>query len=273
MDLETHALNDWCPGCGNFAILNAVKSVLTELNLENVVLVGGIGQHGKILDYINVSSFYSLHGRPLPPAEGIKLANPNTKVIVFSGDGDAYGEGVEHLIFAAKRNIDLTLIVHDNRVYALTTGQATPTSPLGFKGRSTPAGTLEPPLNPLELALASSATHIARGYSGSLPLLKNLIKEAIMHKGFSLVDVLQVCVTFNNLYDYYNKHVYELRGHDPADRAAALVKMREWDYNSETPVALGTFYKVARPTFEERFGPLKKVDRRLLIDEYLRKKI
>ena len=145
MDIETHARNDWCPGCGNFAILNAVKAVLAELqgegaSLDDVVLVGGIGQHAKMLDYINVNSFYSLHGRPLPPAEGIKLANPKTKVIVFSGDGDAYGEGIEHLIFAAKRNIDITLIVHDNRVYALTTGQFTPTSPQGFKSRSTPAG-------------------------------------------------------------------------------------------------------------------------------------
>ncbi|OGB90696.1 2-oxoglutarate synthase, partial [candidate division WOR-1 bacterium RIFCSPHIGHO2_01_FULL_53_15] len=191
MDIETHARNDWCPGCGNFAILNAVKAVLAELqgegaSLDDVVLVGGIGQHAKMLDYINVNSFYSLHGRPLPPAEGIKLANPKTKVIVFSGDGDAYGEGIEHLIFAAKRNIDITLIVHDNRVYALTTGQVTPTSPQGFKSRSIPSGNLERPINPLELILAAGATHIARGYSANLPLLKRQIKEAILHKGFSL---------------------------------------------------------------------------------------
>ncbi|OGC13184.1 2-oxoglutarate synthase [candidate division WOR-1 bacterium RIFCSPHIGHO2_02_FULL_53_26] len=258
MDIETHARNDWCPGCGNFAILNAVKAVLAELqgegaSLDDVVLVGGIGQHAKMLDYINVNSFYSLHGRPLPPAEGIKLANPKTKVIVFSGDGDAYGEGIEHLIFAAKRNIDITLIVHDNRVYALTTGQVTPTSPQGFKSRSIPSGNLERPINPLELILAAGATHIARGYSANLPLLKRQIKEAILHKGFSLIDVLQVCVTFNNLYDYYSKHVYELKDHDPADREAALKKMREWDYNTEAPIALGTFYKASWPTFDELF--------------------
>ncbi|MDD5593636.1 MAG: thiamine pyrophosphate-dependent enzyme, partial [Candidatus Margulisbacteria bacterium] len=257
-DLDTRAQNDWCPGCGNFAILNAVKAVLTELQsegtpLDNIVLVGGIGQHAKMLDYVNVNDFYSLHGRALPPAEGIKLANPNLKVIVFSGDGDAYGEGIEHLIFAAKRNIDLTMIVHDNRVYALTTGQSTPTSPLGYKSRSTPGGTIERPLNPLDLLLASGATYLARGYSANLPLLKKLIKEAIAHKGFSLVDVLQVCVTFNNQYDYYNKHVYELKDHDPADREAALKKIREWDYNAEAPIALGTFFKQAQPTYDELF--------------------
>ena len=269
MDIETHARNDWCPGCGNFAILNAVKAVLAELqgegaSLDDVVLVGGIGQHAKMLDYINVNSFYSLHGRPLPPAEGIKLANPKTKVIVFSGDGDAYGEGIEHLIFAAKRNIDITLIVHDNRVYALTTGQVTPTSPQGFKSRSIPSGNLERPINPLELILAAGATHIARGYSANLPLLKRQIKEAILHKGFSLIDVLQVCVTFNNLYDYYSKHVYELKDHDPADRLAALKKMREWDYNTEAPIALGTFYKASWPTFDEEFLKGRKEENKAL---------
>ena len=257
-DLDTHARNDWCPGCGNFAILNAVKAVLKELNdegtpLDNIVLAGGIGQHAKMLDYVNVNSFYSLHGRAVPAAEGIKLANPNLKVIIFSGDGDAYGEGVEHLIFAAKRNIDLTMIVHDNRVYALTTGQSTPTSPQGFKSRSTPGGTLDRPLNPLELMLASGATYLARGYSGNLPLLKTLIKEAVLHKGFSLVETLQVCVTFNNLYEYYGQHVYELKGHDPADRAAAFEKIREWDYNAEAPIALGTLYKTSLPTFDDLF--------------------
>ncbi len=257
-DLDTHARNDWCPGCGNVAILNAVKGVLKELEgegtpLDEIVLVGGIGQHAKLLDYVNVNSFYSLHGRAVPAAEGIKLADPRLKVIVFSGDGDAYGEGVEHLVFAAKRNIDLTMIVHDNRVYALTTGQSTPTSPRGFKSRSTPGGTLDRPLNPLELMLASGATYLARGYSGNLPLLKTLIKAALQHKGFSLVETLQVCVTFNNLYDYYNKHVYELKDHDPADRAAALTKIREWDYDSEGPIALGEFYRASAPTFDEAF--------------------
>jgi 2-oxoglutarate/2-oxoacid ferredoxin oxidoreductase subunit beta len=257
-DLDTHARNDWCPGCGNFAILNAVKAVLKELNdegtaLDDIVLVGGIGQHAKMLDYVNVNSFYSLHGRAVPAAEGIKLANPKLKVIIFSGDGDAYGEGVEHLIFAAKRNLDLTMIVHDNRVYALTTGQSTPTSPQGFKSRSTPGGTLDRPLNPLELMLASGATYLARGYTGNLPLLKTLIKAAVRHQGFSLVETLQVCVTFDNLSDYYGRHVYELKEHDAGDREAALKKIREWDYNMESPIALGAFYKTNLPTFDAQF--------------------
>ncbi|MFA6079414.1 MAG: thiamine pyrophosphate-dependent enzyme [Candidatus Omnitrophota bacterium] len=247
-DLNTGAVNTWCPGCGNFSILNAIKSVLGELNgeglpLENVVLVSGIGCHAKIVDYINVNSFYSLHGRVVPPAEAIKIARPELKVIGHSGDGDTYGEGLEHLIFAAKRNADITMIIHNNRVYGLTTGQYTPTSPLGFKGRSTPAGTTELPINPLELMLSSGATFIGRGTSHGMDLLKKLFKEAILHKGFSLVDVLQVCVTYYNLYEYYDKHVYELKDHDPADYNAAMAKIREWDYNKESPIPLGVLYK------------------------------
>ncbi len=258
LNLGTQAQNSWCPGCGNFAIMNAIKSVLTELHsegllLENIVLVAGIGCHAKIVDYINLNSFYSIHGRAVPAAEGIKLANPDLKVIGFAGDGDAYGEGIEHLIFAAKRNIDITMIIHNNRVYGLTTGQYTPTSPLGFRGRSTPHGTAELPINPLELMLASGATYLARGTSHGMELLKKIFKEAIIHKGFSLVDVLQVCVTYFNMYEYYDKRVYELKDHDPRDRAAALNKIKEWDYNQDAPIALGTLYKKEQPSFEERF--------------------
>jgi len=257
-DLSTQAKNTWCPGCGNFAILNAVKAVLAEMDaegfgVENVVLVSGIGCHGKIVDYIDVNSFYSIHGRAVPVAEAIKISNPKLKVIVFSGDGDAYGEGLEHLIFAAKRNIDITMIIHNNRVYGLTTGQYTPTSPAGFKGRSTPGGTKELPLNPLELMLASGATFLGRGTSHGIDGLKKIIKEAIMHKGFSLVDVLQVCVTFYNMYEYYDKRVYELAGHDPANYDQAAKKIREWDYNADAPIALGVFHKKDMPTFEGNF--------------------
>lgn len=258
-DLNTGAINTWCPGCGNFAILNAIKSVLISLNdegmpLENVVIVSGIGCHAKIVDYINVNSFYSLHGRGFPAAEGIKLARPDLKVIGHAGDGDAYGEGIEHLIFAAKRNMDITAIIHNNRVYGLTTGQYTPTSPLGFKGRSTPQGTAELPINPLELMLSSGATFLARGTSHGLELLKKIFKEAILHKGFALVDVLQVCVTYYNMYEYYDKRVYELKDHDPADYGKASAKIREWDYNADSPIALGVLYKKDAPTFEDRFS-------------------
>lgn len=188
-NLNTYAVNTWCPGCGNFAILNAIKSVLLSLaqeglGLENVVLLSGIGCHAKIVDYMNVNSFYSLHGRTVPAASAIKVARPNLKVIGFAGDGDAYGEGLEHLIFAAKRNVDITMIIHNNRVYGLTTGQYTPTSPLGFKGRSTPSGTKEAPINPLELMLSSGASFIGRGTSHGIELLKKIFKEAITHKGF-----------------------------------------------------------------------------------------
>ncbi len=280
--LGTYAQNTWCPGCGNFAILNAIKAVLGELNqegvpLERVVLVSGIGCHAKIVDYINANSFYSIHGRVVSPAEAIKIANPQVKVIGFAGDGDAYGEGVEHLIFAAKRNIDITMIIHNNRVYDLTTGQYTPTSPLGFKGRSTPEGTKEAPINPLELMLASGATFIARGTSHGIELLKKIFKEAIMHKGFSLVDVLQVCVTYFNMYEYYDKRVYELKEHNMQDFNQALNKIREWDYNSDSPIALGTLYKKEAPTFEESFSPgthrMQAADIDLKIKELLKASI
>jgi len=275
-DLSTYAKNTWCPGCGNFAILNSIKAVLNLLSeegypWERIVLVSGIGCHAKIVDYMNVNSFYAIHGRVLPVATGIKLAKPGLKVIGFAGDGDSYSEGLEHLIFAAKRNIDITMIIHNNRVYGLTTGQYTPTSPLGFRGRSTPRGTKELPLNPLELMLASGATFIARGYSHGIDLLKKILRAAIMHKGFALVDVLQVCVTFFDMYDYYNKKVYELKGDDFQNYDVALRKIREWDYNSDAPIALGIFYKKEIPTFEERFleYETKVTNRDLKIKEVL----
>lgn len=257
-DLGTYAKNTWCPGCGNFSILNSIKAVLESIReegtpLDNVVLVSGIGCHAKIVDYVNVNSFYSIHGRATPVVEGIKLADPKLKVIGFAGDGDAYGEGIEHLIFAAKRNIDITMIIHNNRVYGLTTGQCSPTSPGGFKGRSTPRGTFEMPINPLELMLSSGATFIARGFTHGMEQLKKIFKEAINHKGFALLDILQVCVTFYNMYEYYDKRVYELKDHNPADYSEALTKIREWDYHNDAPIALGVLYKKDAPTFEEKF--------------------
>jgi 2-oxoglutarate ferredoxin oxidoreductase subunit beta len=276
INLNTYAVNTWCPGCGNFAILNAIKTVLQALvaegtPLENIVLVSGIGCHAKIVDYINVNSFYSLHGRVVPPAEAIKISRPGVKVIGFAGDGDAYGEGLEHLVFAAKRNIDITMIIHNNRVYGLTTGQYTPTSPLGFKGRSTPAGTKESPINPLEIMLASGATFLARGTSHGIELLKKIFKEAILHKGFSLVDVLQVCVTYYNMYEYYDSHVYELSGHNPEEYEQAVHKIKEWDYNKEAPIGLGVLYKKDAPVFEESFPKTddRKIDRESQIRELL----
>ncbi len=279
-DLITYAPNTWCPGCGNFAISSAIRGVLGMLKesgfpLEKVVLVSGIGCHAKIVDYIKVNSFYSIHGRVTPVAEGIKIADPDVKVIGFAGDGDAYGEGLEHLVFAAKRNIDISMIIHNNRVYGLTTGQYTPTSPLGFKGRSTPTGSKEHPLNPLELMLASGATFIARGYSHGLGFLKRVFWEAISHRGFSLVDVLQVCKTYFDMYDYYTERVYELKEHNAQNYDDALKRIKEWDYSSDAPIALGTFYEKEAPTFETSIseGKVKEVNRDLGIRELLKQYI
>ncbi len=275
-DLGTNVTNTWCPGCGNFAILNAVKAVLASLSdegysLEKTVLVAGIGCHAKIVDYINMNSFYSIHGRATPAAEGIKIGDPDLTVIGFAGDGDAYGEGLEHLLFAAKRNINITMIIHDNRVYGLTTGQYTPTSPLGFKGRSTPKGSTELPFNPIELMLAGGATFVARGYTHGLELLKKIFREAILHQGFSVVDVLQVCATYFNQYDYYTERVYELADHDMTDFEAAIRQAREWDYNSDAPIALGTFYKKDAPVFDAQFKETeeKPINRTAAIERLL----
>ena len=258
-ELGTYAPNTWCPGCGNFGILASIKKALTDLeegglDLNKVVIVSGIGCHAKIVDYINVNSFYSIHGRVPPPMTGIKLANPELTVIGHAGDGDAYGEGIEHLIFSAKRNIDMTFIVHNNRVYGLTTGQFTPTSPPGFKGRSTPKGSPEGPLNPIELMLSAGATFVARGYTKNMNHLQSLIKAAVNHKGFSFIDVLQPCFTFFNTYDYYNERVYKIDqwDHDASDRNAAFVKAQEWTYGEGEQIPIGIFYQVKKPTYEEK---------------------
>jgi 2-oxoglutarate ferredoxin oxidoreductase subunit beta len=252
----TDAQNTWCPGCGNFSIQHTLKNILMDMEKEGrspdkVVLVAGIGCHAKIADYLNVNSFYSIHGRTLPVATGIKLANPDLSVVCCSGDGDCYAEGLDHLIFAAKRNLDITVIVHNNRVYGLTTGQYTPTSPRGFRGKSTPLGTREDPLNPVELMLAGGATYVARGYTKKMDQLRDLIRGGIAHKGFAFIDVLQICATFFPAADYYTPRVYDLAGHDAGDFNAACAKAREWDYTNDAPIALGTFYRKQAPAFYE----------------------
>ncbi len=269
-EFSTYAKHTWCPGCGNFAIELAAKQAFVELinegkiKKENIVILSGIGCHAKISDYINnANSFYSLHGRVPAPATGIKLANPELVVVGFAGDGDAYGEGLEHLIFAAKRNTDITMIIHNNRLYALTTGQFAPTSPANFPSRSTPKGAPEDPLNPIELMLASGATFVARGFSGNIQHLKFLIKEAVMHKGFAIIDVLQPCITLFNSYDFYRERVYDLQeeGHDTSDFEAAMKKAREWNYTDgeSKKIPIGIFYKVEKPCFEERVLRGKKL--------------
>jgi 2-oxoglutarate ferredoxin oxidoreductase subunit beta len=259
-ELKTDATVTWCPGCTNFAIMAALQQILIELEEDrvlernNVVLASGIGCHAKIVDYIKVNSFHSIHGRVPPTISGIKLANSELTVIGHAGDGDAYGEGLCHLIFAAKRNTDVNFIVHNNRVYALTTGQFTPTSPVGFEGPSTPRGSLENPLNPIELMLCAGATFVARGLSTNVKHLGGLLRSAVKHQGFSFIDVLQPCVSFFDNREEYKKHTYDLaeENHDPSDWQKAMERAREWGYGQGERIPIGIFYQVKKPTFEER---------------------
>jgi 2-oxoglutarate ferredoxin oxidoreductase subunit beta len=241
-DLTSYHENTWCPGCGNFALFNALKKAIRKLEERGIprqmlAQTAGIGCHGKIFDYTMLGGIYSLHGRALATAQGIKLANPSLKVMASVGDGDCFGEGIEHLIFAAKRNAAITVLVHDNGVYALTTGQVTPVSEKGVKGPSTPQGNPEDPLNMLALMLDSGATFVARGYAGKMDHLTELIVRAVEHPGFSFLDILQPCVSFNNTYDRYNK-LTEIMAPEPStwEEGMAAAKMTQ-------KIPLGVFYQ------------------------------
>ncbi len=258
-DLKTPKKNTWCPGCGNFGILMGFKRALMQLGLERdqTVIVSGIGCHGKMVNYVNVNGFHGIHGRVLPLATGIKLANPNLTVVGFAGDADQYDEGWGHFSHAIRRNIDITLIVHNNMVLGLTTGQTTATSQKGFKTKSTPFGSIPSMLNPIAHALVSHGTFVARGYSGDMMHLTGLIVEAIKHRGFALLDVFQPCVTFNylNTYDWFKKRVYKLEEeeHDYTDRQKALEKSFEWGDR----IPIGIFYKEERPTYRDSLPHVK----------------
>jgi 2-oxoglutarate ferredoxin oxidoreductase subunit beta len=269
----------WCPGCGNFGILRALNKALVELEIKppQVLLVSGIGQAGKLPHYSRGNIFNSLHGRPVPPAIGAKIANPELVVIAVSGDGDAYGEGGNHFLHAMRRNHDITYLVHNNQVYGLTKGQTSPTSDLGFVTKTTPYGA-SPPINPIAIAIVTGATFVARGFAGDIDHLAELIKKGIQHRGFALVDILQPCVTFNhkNTYSWYRERVYQLgEDYDPSNQRGALEKAQEWGDR----IPIGVFYRVQRPTFEEQIpalsqGPLvsqklepTKAER--LLDEFL----
>ncbi len=257
MKLETHAKITWCPGCTNFGILAAVKKAVKELvdegfaKLQDFVVVSGIGCHAKIYDYLNLNGFYSIHGRVPPTATGIKLANPRLKVLGFAGDGDAYAEGISHLIHAARHNPDFTLIVHNNQVFALTTGQMTPTTEKGYKGKSTPKGAPFPPINPIKLMLASGASFVAREYALDIKNLAETIKAAVKHRGFSFVEVLQPCITFHDTRDFIVKHSYRLK--KPLSLKGAMKKAEEWDYslNPKAKIPLGIFYIEKKPVMED----------------------
>ncbi len=254
LNLSTKEKITWCPGCPDNAILVAFREAVTELvnansKPENFVACSGIGCHGKITDYLNMNTFTSLHGRLVPTMTGIKAANPALTVVGFSGDGDSYDEGLDHLVHAARRNSDVNLFIHDNQVFALTTGQATPTSPKGFRGRSTPLGTIEEPFNPLLLMLSVGATFVARSYAPDIARTKEIMKAAIAHKGFSFVDIVQPCLTFNDTRDYFGKRIYWLDEKFPTnDITMATEKARE--YGDKIP--FGIFYSAERPVFEEQ---------------------
>lgn len=256
-EYQSKVENQWCPGCGNFGILTAVKKTLVDLNLhpEEVCFVSGIGQAPKLPHYTKGNFFNGLHGRTLPVATGIKIANRKLVVIGIDGDGGAYGEGVQHMLAAMRRNIDVTYLVHNNQVYGLTKGQASPTSDPGYVAKMTPYGADEP-LNPMLLALASDVSFLARGFCGDPNHLAGLIKAAVQHKGFALIDILQNCISFNkiNTFAWYKQRAYKLdENYDPADKAAAWKKAAEW--GDKIPV--GIYFKQERPVYEDKWPQLK----------------
>ena len=217
----------WCPGCGNFAILNAVKQALVGSGVEphQVVFVSGIGQAAKAPHYLNANVFNGLHGRSLPVATGAKLANPELTVIVESGDGCNYGEGGNHFLAAIRRNVDVTLLVHNNQVYGLTKGQASPTSHKGFVTKAQPDGVLAEPFNPVAVAIAMNAGFVARSFSGKIDHLADMIQEGIAHRGLSLIDILQPCPSFNkvNTFAWYKERCYVLPDeYEPTDWESAM---------------------------------------------------
>ena len=253
-DFETKAKPDWCPGCGNFGIQAAVKQALVNLGIEphKTAIVTGIGCGSKLAHWVDVYGLHTLHGRSLPPAAAVKLANPALTVIAASGDGDGYGIGMGHFIHTMRRNADIVYLVQDNGVYGLTKGQSAPTSPKGFKSPSTPFGVIEEPINPMALALIMGATYVARGYAGDVQHLTGLIEGAIRHKGFALIDIFQPCVTFNkiNTYAYYAKNTYkleDLKDYDARDFKAAMEKAMQTD-----KLPIGLFYKSDLPTYDEQ---------------------
>ena len=244
----------WCPGCGNYSILKIMKQTLAELNISpnDLVLVSGIGQAAKIPQYFKTNYFNGLHGRALPPSTAIKLSNPNLTVIAESGDGDMYGEGGNHFIHAIRRNPDITNIIHNNMVYGLTKGQASPTSEIGFKTPVQINGVVLEPFNPISTAIALDASFVARAFSGDFKETKNILKKALEHKGFSIVDILQPCVSFNkiNTYDWFKENTYYIdEKYDSSDRVEAFKKSIE---NKKIP--LGIFYiNKKRKSFEQNF--------------------
>jgi 2-oxoglutarate ferredoxin oxidoreductase subunit beta len=243
----------WCRGCGLYSVFDALKRAAAALDLEpeNIVTVTGIGCHGRMNNYFLGYGFHGLHGRTMPLATGIKLANPELRVLAVSGDGDAYSIGLGHFVQAVRKNVGITYIVSDNRVYALTQGQVSPTSDFGAVTLSTPFGSRDFPIDGPKLALAAGGTFIARGFSGEVGELAGLIERAIRHKGFSLVNVLSPCVTHNkvNTYDWFRRRIVHL-GEDPAYDASD--KLKAWSaLHMPDKIATGLIFEEDKPSFEE----------------------
>jgi 2-oxoglutarate ferredoxin oxidoreductase subunit beta len=252
--------NKWCPGCGNFSILEAMKDAFVKLNLppEKLLIVSGIGQAAKTPHFLKCNMFHGLHGRALPVATGAKLANHELTIVVNSGDGDCYGEGGNHFLNVIRRNVDLTLLVHDNKVYGLTKGQASPTSDPGMITRGNAHGVIAESFNPLTVALCLGAGFVARGFSGEKEQLSTLIQEGVKHKGISLIDILQPCVSFNkiNTYSWYKNRIYDVNKEQgiPNDFDSAIKIARQWDDKIPT----GIFYQKEKPSFTEKINALKE---------------
>ena len=244
-DLKGHTDPDWCPGCGDFGVLHALKTAIAELGLypEEVLTISGIGCSSNLPGYINTYGMHTLHGRALAVATGAQLANHKLKVIVTGGDGDGYGIGGNHFLHTMRRNVDLTYIVMDNQVYGLTTGQVSPTSIKGMKTKSTPFGSVENEINPIPLAIVGGATYVARGFTGQVRHLTELIKGGIQHRGFSLIDTFSPCVTFNrdNTHEFFKQRTQKLedQAHDPTDFSSAMERAYEWGDR----IPIGLFWK------------------------------
>ena len=270
----------WCPGCGDWGIGVAVKKAFVQLNYtpSSIMVVFGIGCSGNMNDFLNAYALHSLHGRAIPNAIGMKLARHTMPVVAIVGDGDCYGEGGNHFIHACRGNHDITVIVHDNGVYGLTTGQVSPRAGKGFKSKSTPAGIIEVPLNPLTLALTQGATFIAQWFAGNVAHIIDMVAQGIQHKGFSLVNILQPCVTFNkiNTYEYYRGKTYEVGPeYDSRNFQLALETCVQPTFNEKFP--LGILYKYDRPTFTDELLQIKEqelykrerfVDFKILLSQY-----
>ncbi|MBC8495197.1 2-oxoacid:ferredoxin oxidoreductase subunit beta [archaeon] len=260
-DLNTSGYSpDWCPGCGNFGILTALKRALVQLKLnpKDVLVVAGIGCSSKLPQWINTFGFHGVHGRGLPVGMGAKIANKKLHVIVIGGDGDVFGEGMNHFIHSLRKNINVTLLVHDNQIYGLTKGQTSPTTMHGDKTSSSPGGNMDDPINPIALAVAQRTSYVARSFSGDMDHLTNTIADAIAFKGFAFVDIFQVCVSFNkhNTFPWFKERIYDLqkKGYKPDNQEKAFKKSLEgWD-----KIPIGVFYKEEKPLYEEEHPVLKR---------------